>query len=849
MKGLHRKVWVMMLTLALAISQLLPTGLFTITAFADNIMEIEEMKETAPAEEKKAEEKKEEAAPVEEKKEEIVPAEETKTKAAPVEEKKAELPSDEKKLEEKTDAAELKEYKEAVELEQIKDDSKLEELKADVIPEYIKADAVAEEPKADEKAEEVKADVTTKEKMADKQKEEIKEEEKSEEKEVARDLYFFRKDNTMFSVDPVAYYDYNGSSQTLYPTFNNVNNSGVIDSQGRWIIHLKKLGDVRSQTYYLTPKYVGVTSQTNAGTYSVGAVIEAAKVEDAYGRDVTNRVNANWGNNDYYTFGVVSYQGIIRPKNISVRLNDVTKVYGEKDPDVSTWATLTGGSLASGDSLTKILNLQRKKGEDVGVYPFAVSVSSQGGGESSARKVAARSGAMSKEMVSDKKKVEETQMATKVGNYNISFEDNEGTLTITPAPLTITAIDNGKLYGTRDPKLAVSIEGLVNDESIPDGFYKHWRTPGEKIGKYPINLSISKDAAPAAADNEEYYEAEKEELEKDELKEEMIVVKEEWAIAKEDYAETWKNVCKSSADRAEERSLPQEAVRRSEERIDMSEWLIEKPISEVIPEYPGTIIVADDPADTSNFKASNYDITLIPGVFTITGNGKPETVVPVIVNDDDDSDDNDPVDVIDDDEEDDDDAVPAVPVVSRPAAPVRSNTPAPRYTNPAPAAVTDDIEVAEVNDAATPAAAPDAAPEAPAAATIADPAVPLTGGNGAWALVNLICTILAGLGAIIAVFRRKEDEDDEENAYKEEDDDDNRGRKMFAAKTAGILTAIAAVITFILTEDMRLPMIMIDKWTVLMIIMLAVQIVAAVLNKKAAEAEEEDEEATTSEAN
>ncbi len=73
MKGLHRKVWVMMLTLALAISQLLPTGLFTITAFADNIMEIEEMKEAAPAEEKKAEEKKaeeknEEAAPVEENK-------------------------------------------------------------------------------------------------------------------------------------------------------------------------------------------------------------------------------------------------------------------------------------------------------------------------------------------------------------------------------------------------------------------------------------------------------------------------------------------------------------------------------------------------------------------------------------------------------------------------------------------------------------------------------------------------------------------------------------------------------------------------------------------------------------
>ena len=115
--------------------------------------------------------------------------------------------------------------------------------------------------------------------------------------------------------------------------------------------------------------------------------------------------------------------------------------------------------------------------------------------------------------------------------------------------------------------------------------------------------------------------------------------------------------------------------------------------------------------------------------------------------------------------------------------------------------------------------------------------------------MNLICTILAGLGAIVAIFRRKEEEDDE-NECRAEDEEDNRGKKMFAAKTAGILTAIAAVITFILTEDMRLPMIMIDKWTLLMVIMLAVQIITAVLNKKAAKAEEDEEtEADTVTAN
>lgn len=114
--------------------------------------------------------------------------------------------------------------------------------------------------------------------------------------------------------------------------------------------------------------------------------------------------------------------------------------------------------------------------------------------------------------------------------------------------------------------------------------------------------------------------------------------------------------------------------------------------------------------------------------------------------------------------------------------------------------------------------------------------------EGTWALINLIAAIVTALGAMVAIFRRKEEED-EEDMYKAEDEDDSRSKKMFAAKAAGTLAGIAAVITFLLTEDMSLPMAMIDKWTVLMVAMLAVQIVAAVFNKKAAEAEDDQETA------
>ena len=139
----------------------------------------------------------------------------------------------------------------------------------------------------------------------------------------------------------------------------------------------------------------------------------------------------------------------------------------------------------------------------------------------------------------------------------------------------------------------------------------------------------------------------------------------------------------------------------------------------------------------------------------------------------------------------------------------------------------------------------------PPTTDIVDPAPPLAA--GAWALINLICAIVTALGAVIALFRRKEEEEDEEedqnsaenkNASSEEDDeeDDNRGKKMLAAKIAGAIAGIAGPVVFILTEDMTLPMQMIDKWTLLMVVILVAQVIAAIFNKKASEFDDKEEE-------
>ncbi|MEG0527640.1 MAG: InlB B-repeat-containing protein, partial [Longicatena sp.] len=110
--------------------------------------------------------------------------------------------------------------------------------------------------------------------------------------------------------------------------------------------------------------------------------------------------------------------------------------------------------------------------------------------------------------------------------------------------------------------------------------------------------------------------------------------------------------------------------------------------------------------------------------------------------------------------------------------------------------------------------------------------------SASWALINLICSILTVLLVIVIVLgkRKKEEEDEDEDetiAYKR--------RKW--TMIAGAVVALGSVITFILTENIFLPMILVDKWTLLMAAILLVQVVVLVLAKKWKK-EDNEEEAT-----
>ncbi|MDM1361705.1 MBG domain-containing protein, partial [Myroides marinus] len=72
------------------------------------------------------------------------------------------------------------------------------------------------------------------------------------------------------------------------------------------------------------------------------------------------------------------------------------------------------------------------------------------------------------------------------GNYTMTFAASN--LTITPAPLTVTADAQSKVYGSVDPTLTYKVSGLVNAEKESDVLSGSLtRDKGENVGLYIIN--------------------------------------------------------------------------------------------------------------------------------------------------------------------------------------------------------------------------------------------------------------------------------------------------------------------------------------------------------------------------
>ena len=181
--------------------------------------------------------------------------------------------------------------------------------------------------------------------------------------------------------------------------------------------------------------------------------------------------------------------------------------------------------------------------------------------------------------------------------------------------------------------------------------------------------------------------------------------------------------------------------------------------------------------------------------------------------------------------------------------PTPTPTPAPVIVPPAPAPTPAPARRITPAATATPTPAPTAKPTEtkqpePEPEVIEDEETPLAPmPTGAWALVNLILMLLTVLASLLLLIgylgKKKHTERDE---YGNKRIDYTRNKKGFW-RVASLIPAVAAVIAFVLTENMKLPMIMVDRWTLLMAVIAVLQLIVAVMSKKQKESQDEENEA------
>ena len=290
-------------------------------------------------------------------------------------------------------------------------------------------------------------------------------------------------------------------------------------------------------------KQLSVTSyegvyDANEHTITVDNVLDGDVVEYSYDggetwttnlnqyKDVTETTIKVRVTNANYDPSPVELEGTVKitPKPVTVTANSYNKAYGATDPEFT--ATVEG--ILGSDTVNYKLN--RETGEDVGTYKIlAIGDAAQGNYSvtyypgtltitAATRPEDKQLSVTSYEGVYDAnehtitvdnvldgdvveysydggetwttnlnqyKDVTETTIKVRVtnANYDPSPVELEGTVKITPKPVTVTANSYNKAYGATDPEFTATVEGILGSDTVN---YKLNRETGEDVGTYKI---------------------------------------------------------------------------------------------------------------------------------------------------------------------------------------------------------------------------------------------------------------------------------------------------------------------------------------------------------------------------
>jgi hypothetical protein len=137
---------------------------------------------------------------------------------------------------------------------------------------------------------------------------------------------------------------------------------------------------------------------------------------------------------------------------LSVSAANASRVYGDPNPVFT--GTVTG--LKNGDAITASFAGAASAASTVGSYPIVPALADPDG---------------------------------KLANYAVS--SSNGTLTVTPASLSVSAADATRVYGDPNPAFTGTITGLKNADNITATFASAATTAGSNVGTYPIVATLA----------------------------------------------------------------------------------------------------------------------------------------------------------------------------------------------------------------------------------------------------------------------------------------------------------------------------------------------------------------------
>jgi hypothetical protein len=186
-----------------------------------------------------------------------------------------------------------------------------------------------------------------------------------------------------------------------------------------------KNGDNITAVYSTT-----ATAASAPGTYPITASLS----------DPTNKL----GN---YSVTITNATLTVTPATLTVSAANASMVFGDAVPALS--GTIAG--IKNGDNITATYSTSATSASPVGTYPIVPAVSDNGTGA--------------------------------LANYTVVI--NNGTLTISPAPLVVTAANASRLYGDPNPGFTGTITGLKNGDSI-GAIFSAAADPTSPVGNYAI---------------------------------------------------------------------------------------------------------------------------------------------------------------------------------------------------------------------------------------------------------------------------------------------------------------------------------------------------------------------------